>query len=135
MSPIVCVGECERDVDAKYLRVLREQLLDSLAGVPKNAVSSLVIAYEPVWAIGASSADNPTETSETVLFIRKVLADIFSERAAMSIPILYGGSVSDKNAAAFLSQGGVQGFLLGRSGRDTKQLAGILKAAELTPLS
>jgi triosephosphate isomerase len=134
LTPIVCVGETSRDNDAKYLRFLREQLFNSLAGVPKSSALSIVIAYEPVWAIGASVADDPRETAETVLFIRKTLADIFSERIAMTIPILYGGSVSDRNAAAFLAQGGVQGLLLGRSGRDVKQLAGIVKATELTPI-
>ncbi|NTV22740.1 MAG: triosephosphate isomerase [Candidatus Yonathbacteria bacterium] len=133
MRPIVCVGETSRDGDAKYLRILREQLLESLAGISKNNASTLIVAYEPVWAVGASVADDPHETAETILFIRKTLADMFSERIALTIPILYGGAVSDKNAAAFLAHAGVQGLLLGRSGRDSKQLAGIIKASELTP--
>lgn len=130
VRPIVCVGELTRDHEARYLRTLREQLTASLAGVSKISAANIILAYEPVWAVGANVADDPEETAETVLFLRKALADIFSERIAMNIPILYGGSVTDKNAAFFLQKGGVQGLLLGRASRDAKIFAGIVKASE-----
>jgi triosephosphate isomerase len=130
LSPIVCVGEKERDDEAKYLLTLREQIHNSLEGVSPRDFARVVIAYEPVWAIGGSVADTPDDTAETILFIRKALMELASERVALSIPILYGGSVNDKNAATFLAKEEVDGLLVGRASRDPKKLAAIIDASE-----
>jgi len=129
---VLCVGEYERDEHARYFDFLREQLHRSLKSVPRNALKKLIIAYEPIWAIGAraKSADTPEGTFETVLFIRKTLADLFDKKTAMEMPILYGGSVNEKNAGAFLSHGGVQGLLVGRASLVGTHFSEILKAAD-----
>lgn len=130
LTPIVCVGEKERDDEAKYLLSLREQIHASLEGLPKNSLGKIVLAYEPVWAIGGSVANTPDDTAETILFIKKILMEIGSEHAALSVPVLYGGSVDEKNATAFLVREEIGGLLVGRASRDMKKLASIIDASE-----
>ena len=94
--PLVCIGEKARDQDGEHFEFLRNQLKSSLAGLSRKAdVSKLVIAYEPAWAISkhADDAMKPNDLSQSVIFIRKILTDLFGRKVAESIPILYGGSV------------------------------------------
>lgn len=132
VTPIVCVGEQKRDEEGKYLRELRDEIRKSLARVPKTRAKNIVIAYEPIWAVGAEAkaADNPEETLETVLFIKKCLSEVFDRTKADSIPILYGGSVTPKNAATFLERGGVKGLLVGRASLTPQTFIKILHHAE-----
>lgn len=129
---ILCVGEDERDEDGQYLRSLKEQIHGSLVGVPKSALGGLVIAYEPLWAIGedAKTSDTPEALFETVIYIRKVISDLYKKDIAMKMPILYGGSVGDTNAEGFLRDGGVAGVLVGRASRDPQVFSAILRIAE-----
>jgi len=129
LQVVLCVGEKERD-EAEYLHFLREEIKNSLASVSRAQLGNLIIAYEPIWAVGEGKrSDTPEDTQETILFLRKVLAEIFDKRVAMSISILYGGSVNAKNAQSFLQQSGAQGLLIGRASLDTKQFGEILKIA------
>ncbi len=130
LTPIVCVGEKERDDEAKYLLTLREQIHNSLEGVSSRDFGNIIIAYEPIWAVGGSIADTPDDTAETILFIKRTLMELTSEKTALSIPILYGGSVDDKNAAGFLAKEEIDGLLVGRASRDPKKLAAIIDASE-----
>lgn len=115
LSVILCVGEKERDSHGLYLGTLREMLRASLAGVPKKFLPNLLVAYEPVFAIGKSEADSlkGEEVEAMVIFIRKTLADLYSQEDGIKIPILYGGSVGPANAADIVLRGGVQGLLIG----------------------
>ncbi|MBC8465122.1 MAG: triosephosphate isomerase [Parcubacteria group bacterium] len=130
LTPIVCVGERERDDEARYLLTLREQIHASLEGVSPRDFGKIIIAYEPVWAIGGDTANTPDDTVETILFIRKTLMELTSEKTALSIPMLYGGSVDDTNAAGFLAKDEINGLLIGRASRDPKKLARIIEASE-----
>jgi triosephosphate isomerase len=130
LIPILCVGEQSRDAQGWYLSVIKEQIESAYAGVPKAALKRMVIAYEPVWAIGAAATRQakPLECREMVIFIRKTLADLYDEKIASLVPILYGGSVDEANAKGFVMQGGAQGLLVGRVSLDAKRFKKLVVA-------
>lgn len=129
IAPLVCVGELSRDHDGEHFEFLREQIKLSLASLSKKTdVSKLSIAYEPVWAIGkrAKDAIKIVDLSETVIFIRKVLTDIFGRKVAERIPILYGGSVGPSNAGQLMRGTGIRGFLVGHESLDANNFHNIV---------
>ena len=130
LCPIVCVGEATHDADGAYLGLIKEQLKNSLAGIPKSAVSKLIIAYEPIWAIGAKEAMQSEQIRETALFIKKTIADIFGRDAGLDLPVLYGGSVNWRNAGDILRVGGVQGLLVGRESVNIPGFVELAKAVD-----
>ncbi len=131
ITPILCVGEKERLQDASYLVVVRTQLMECLLNVPKSKIKDIVIAYEPVWAIGkdAIRETTPEESMEMALYIKKTLADIAGPSVAHSVRVLYGGSVNTKNCEIFMAHGGVDGLLVGRESLDPKKFTFIIKSA------
>lgn len=129
--PLVCVGEKVRDADGEHFEFLREQLKLSLAGLRRKAdISKLAVAYEPVWAIGRHSRDaiKSADLSQSVIFIRKVLTDMFGRKAAERVPILYGGSVEPDNAGALMRETGVRGFLVGHASLNAKSFKTIAES-------
>jgi len=132
LNTVVCVGEKVRDEHAEYLHHLKVELKESLQGVTPVAAKKLVIAYEPIWAVGknAKKADTPQETQETILFLRKILTEIFNKKIAMTMPIIYGGSVNPKNAVSFITDGGADGLLIGRASLNGTQFGKILKDSD-----
>ena len=127
LLPILCVGEKERDENHEYLNVVDKQIEEGLAGINKNLLSKIVIAYEPIWAIGKNAVREatPAEFFEMKIFIKKVFSDIFGVKT--EIPsILYGGSVDEKNTAGFSVEGQADGFLIGRSSLDPKKFKQII---------
>lgn len=127
--PILCVGEKERDAHGEYLHILKSQIIESLALLPKSAIKNIIIAYEPIWAIGSESkgAMNARELHETSIFIRKVLVDAFGVKAKET-KIIYGGSVAPQNAARLVKDGYVDGLLVGHESLKPKDFAEILKS-------
>ncbi len=123
--PILCVGEKERDAQGWYLSVIKDQLESAFADVPKATLKRVVVAYEPVWAIGAQATREatPAECQEMIIFIRKIIADLYDEKVAASIKVLYGGSVSETNAYSFVTDGGADGLLVGRVSLEPKRFA------------
>jgi len=118
LAPLVCVGELSRDSDGEHFEFLRNQLKLSLAGLSKRSnVSKLAIAYEPVWAIGrrAKDAIKADGLTQAVIFIRKVLTDLFGRATAQRIPILYGGSVEPSNSGELMRETRIRGFLVGHA--------------------
>jgi triosephosphate isomerase (TIM) len=128
--PIICIGERERDPQGWYLSLIKDQLETVLATIPDAAIKKIVIAYEPIWAIGdkAEREATPAECFEMVLFIRKILADHVGEKAATKVPILYGGSVNEHNAKLFIHEGGAQGLLIGRVSLEPKRFNALAKS-------
>ncbi|TSC67824.1 MAG: triosephosphate isomerase [Parcubacteria group bacterium Gr01-1014_73] len=126
LRAIVCVGENLRDEKGEYLGFLKNQIRNSLQGVTGKLLENLIIAYEPVWAIGGREAMKPEQVEEMGIFIRKILADIYEQEAAFKVPILYGGSVDAKNAEAIVYQGNVQGLLIGRQSLEPESFKAIL---------
>jgi triosephosphate isomerase len=114
ITPVVCIGEKERDQSGNYLEVLKNQVLASLSGVTSSMMKKIILAYEPVWAIGKDegSAMNAQVLHETSLYIRKVLVDNFG-KGVKDTPILYGGSVAVENAYSLVKMGEVDGLLVG----------------------
>lgn len=130
LRPIMCVGEYERGVHGEHLATLEHQIKSSLNGISRKTVKGLIVAYEPLWAIGKSFkyAMRPSEIHEAVIFIRKILVKLFGRGVGSSIPILYGGSVEKENIANIVFQGGADGVLVGHASRNTAQIHGMLRA-------
>jgi triosephosphate isomerase (TIM) len=130
LVPVLCVGETERDAQGGHFSTIERQLNSALGGRGGAAVKRLVVAYEPVWAIGRSAGDamKPGELQETVIFIRKVLADLLGRSAALRTAVLYGGSVEGENADLLLAEGGVAGFLVGHASTELDTFLPILTA-------
>jgi len=131
ISPILCVGENKRDHDGFYLSFVGDQLKECLSSVPKAQMKNIIIAYEPVWAIGKDATREATkdEFIEMKIFIKKVISDMYGEKIAHSIPILYGGSVNKDNASIFIKEGGADGLLVGRDSLNTKKFSAIINAS------
>lgn len=130
ITPIICVGETTRDNDAHYLEVIKEQLEKALVNVSRAHLGDIIIAYEPVWAIGSSAAMEPYDIHQMKIFITKTLVNMYKTNTLSSIPILYGGAVDASNAALIFSHGQVDGFILGRVSLDPSQLSEILTIAQ-----
>src|SRR6185312_12507826 len=128
--PLVCVGEAVRDHEGNYFEFVSEQLKHSLASVTRAAdAQKIIVAYEPIWAIGkkATGVVEPADLSQMIIFIKKVLTEMFDRKTAEKIAILYGGSVDAQNAPV-LAATGTRGFLVGRASLDAKAFAGIAEA-------
>jgi len=133
LKSIVCVGEKERDENHEYLNFIKEQLEIALKNILKSSLSKVIIAYEPIWAIGKNAVREatPEEFLEISIFIKKVLSDKFGAQAIEKMKIIYGGSVHPKNVASFLEQGEADGFLVGRDSLDPKKFEEIIKTCEV----
>ncbi|MDQ3076560.1 MAG: triose-phosphate isomerase [bacterium] len=129
LIPIVCIGEVSRDEEGKYLSVIKEQLEKAFAGVARTSLSKIIVAYEPVWAIGASVAMDAHDIHQMSIYIKKSIIDIYKSKTLDSTPILYGGAVDPTNAKSILSEGEVDGLLIGRVSLDPKAFSEILKIA------
>ncbi|MCE9517804.1 triose-phosphate isomerase [Candidatus Nomurabacteria bacterium] len=127
LIPVVCIGENVRDTHGDYLALVKYQLIDCLKNVSKLQMKNIVIAYEPVWAIGshATRVATPEEFTEMKIFIRKVLSDIFDSKVAHATRVLYGGSVNPQNAQAFVDAT-ADGFLVGRDSLNPKKFGAII---------
>lgn len=130
ITPILCVGEINRDKDGFYLSFIAEQIKDCLNGVSKAQIKNIIIAYEPVWAIGKNATREATteEFVEIKIFIKKVISDIYDAKTAHGVSILYGGSVNPLNAQSFIGNGGADGLLVGRDSLNIKKFGAILSA-------
>jgi triosephosphate isomerase len=129
LKPILCVGERVRDDHGEYLHLLRNQIINSLGKLTKRYLAKLVIAYEPVWAIGKSEdeAMKPEDIHVMTIFIKKILSEIYKNKKVMEISILYGGSVGHNNAKEIITLGEVQGLLVGRESLNSKKFGELLK--------
>lgn len=130
LKPILCIGETleEREAD-KTLSVIEEQLTQGLAKLPKTRADQLVIAYEPVWAIGTGKTATPEMAQNVHACIRKLLADLFGQAKANKIRILYGGSVKPDNAESLLEQTDIDGALIGGASLEFTPFLKIVKKA------
>lgn len=128
MTPILCVGESleERDADNAET-VVGRQLTGGLAGVSLKHGNQLVVAYEPVWAIGTGRTASPEQAQAMHAFIRENLIARFG--AEYNVPILYGGSVKPDNATDLFSQPDIDGGLIGGASLDAESFAAIVRAA------
>jgi len=129
LVPILCVGETEDERDrGDTERKLRHQIQEDLAKVPLEQLDEVVIAYEPIWAIGTGVVATPDQAQEAIAFIRALIADRSRDHAEL-IRILYGGSVKPDNAAELLSLPDIDGALVGGASLEADSLAAIVAAA------
>lgn len=127
---IICVGErLEERKDGSYFDVVKTQLKGALKKVPFNRMPHVVIAYEPVWAIGTGETASPEQAQEMHAFIRKEIASLYEKSESESLPILYGGSMKPGNAAELLSQPDVDGGLIGGASLKADDFAQIVEIA------
>jgi triosephosphate isomerase (TIM) len=130
LVPILCVGETEAERDAGDTeRKLRHQIGEDLAGVSDEQLADIVIAYEPIWAIGTGRVATPEQAQEAVAFVRALLAGR-SPEAAERVRVLYGGSVKPENAAELLALPDVDGALVGGASLDAESFAAIVSATQ-----
>ena len=120
LIPILCVGERERDGEGRYLSYVREQITTALTPLTPKERAQVVLAYEPVWAIGkgAAFAINQSDLTEMVLYIRKVLAELLPGKSSGQSRVLYGGSVEPADVRDLAGASGVNGFLVGHASVD-----------------
>lgn len=129
LKPILCIGESLEERDGGQLEtVLKTQLEGSLANVSADQMADIVVAYEPVWAIGTGRTASPEQAQDTQAYVRSVLAGIFGAEVADATRIQYGGSVKPGNAAELFSQPDIDGFLVGGASLDPASFADIVKA-------
>ena len=128
LKPILCIGErLEENEAGRAEEVIAEQLRSSLSGI--DSVDSLIIAYEPVWAIGTGRAATGRQANKTIGFIRYNIAQLYSRDIAQGMRILYGGSVNAANAAEFINQLEIDGALVGGASLEASEFLSIVKRA------
>ena len=129
LAPIVCVGELLEEREAgKTADVIKTQFEGSLAGITEAQITSIVIAYEPVWAIGTGKVATPEQAEEVHADLRRLLTERYNADIAAQIRILYGGSVKPGNAADILSKENVDGALVGGASLKAEDFLAIAKA-------
>jgi triosephosphate isomerase len=131
LTPIVCVGETLAQYEANQTRdVVSSQTRLGLTGVAADFAPSIVVAYEPVWAIGTGKASTGEAANAVIKdFIRSVIAEMYGEETAQAVRVLYGGSVTAANAAEFFSQPDIDGALVGGASLKVDEFLSIAKAA------
>jgi len=133
LVPILCVGETEEERDNDETdRKLRQQVREDLANVDGERLADVVIAYEPIWAIGTGRVARSEQAHEAIAFIRALVGDR-DPQAAERVRILYGGSVKPENAAELLALGDVDGALVGGASLEAESFAQIVLAARRAP--
>jgi triosephosphate isomerase len=129
LVPILCVGETEEERENNETqRKLRQQVQEDLAKVPEDRLAEVVVAYEPIWAIGTGQVATPAQAQEAIAFVRALIGDRSREQAEQA-RILYGGSVKPDNAAELLALPDVDGALVGGASLEPDSLAAIVDAA------
>lgn len=131
MKPILCVGEkLEERESGKTLAIVSEQTVKGLEGLTKDEAKNVVVAYEPVWAIGTGKTATPAMAQEVHAAIRKVLTDTFGSDVAESMQILYGGSMKPENADALLAEKDIDGGLIGGAALKVDSFVALVESAE-----
>lgn len=128
--PILCVGETKTErLAGETNQVLHDQVMSALLNVTSQEVENLVIAYEPVWAIGTGDIAKPDQVESAIKEIRNHINELYGAKAVKKVRVLYGGSVTADVAGGFLQTPGVDGLLVGSSSLNYQQFAGIVDAA------
>ena len=129
LVPILCIGERERDGEGHYLSFVRAELTAALEPLSPKERAKVIVAYEPIWAIGKTAADaiHPSDLAEMVLYIRKVLAELLPGKSAVRAKILYGGSVEPSGVRELAATASIDGFLIGHASVDPATFSAIAK--------
>jgi len=134
--PILCVGETQHERKEGYTkRVLHDQVTTALANLTAREVADVVIAYEPVWAIGAGDPAKPAQIQEAIDYIRYQVAHLYGEKVASSMRVIYGASVEPEFVSGILSLNGVDGLLVGGASLNPYKFADIIEATHRLQVS
>jgi triosephosphate isomerase len=129
MTPVVCVGESDEQRDRGQTEsVLEEQVLAALSGLAAEVVGGLVVAYEPIWAIGTGKAATAVDAEDACVFIRSLVTKVGGDEAAATVRIQYGGSVNGENAADLMAEPDVDGLLVGGASLEARGFTDIIRA-------
>lgn len=129
LKPIVCVGEnLEEREGNKYEEVLSRQVAGALADLTADQVSSLIIAYEPIWAIGTGKTATPEVADETCGYVRSVVAKLYGDEVAQKLRIQYGGSVKPANVDSLMAKENIDGALVGGASLDPESFIKLVHA-------
>lgn len=129
MSPILCIGETSVERAAgETFDVLHNQLTAGLANVTSDEINGIVIAYEPVWAIGTGESAHPEDAQSAAIFLRQQVTSLYGNAAAQQVRILYGGSVNAGNSNSYASQNDIDGLLVGGASLKADEFSAITEA-------
>ncbi len=130
LKPILCVGETlEQRESGEMKSVIKSQVTGALKEIPASDISKMILAYEPVWAIGTGKTATPEQAQEVHKFIRELISELYDETTAENLTIQYGGSVKPANAASLLSQPDIDGALVGGACLQAQSFVEIIKSA------
>lgn len=128
LTPVVCIGESKETTDFKWIKnFLEKQLFLDLKNIEPDKLENIIIAYEPVWAIGAKNAASTDHVAQVHAIIREILADFFGRKTAEKIRIIYGGSVSKDNVESIIDNDNVDGVFVGRFGHKPENYQSIVE--------
>lgn len=130
MVPVLCIGEKEVDEHGGHLVFLKEQLKKDLVYVDMNEIEKVIIAYEPIYAVGATHAITSHQVHERNILIKKILSEMYNKEKAFKVKVLYGGSVNIENARDIIRGGEVDGLLVGRDSLRPENFIEIIKRIE-----
>lgn len=127
LKPIFCIGE---NIGEDKTTVLERQMNGGLSEIAPKDFKKIVIAYEPVWAIGTGNNCSINETMSSILLIRKIISKLYGKKSASAAKIIYGGSVDSGNAGLYLREAGASGLLVGGASLDAEEFIRIIMAAQ-----
>lgn len=128
LTPIVCIGEKDRDKQGVFFNGIEGQIRKLTEGLTALQVQKLVIAYEPIWAIGTGATATAEDVKEMQIFIVSILTKVYDRKTAEKVHLLYGGSVKSSNAEDLHKNGGMNGFLVGGASLQAEEFVTIIKA-------
>lgn len=130
ITPVLCIGETAQEkADGETHDIIHDQLVNGLTNVTSEEAGRLVIAYEPVWAVGSAKTPTPGEIERVVKAIRSQVSHLFGKKIAEQVRVLYGGSVTLDSAATILGLEGIDGLLVGSASLNVREFAGIINKA------
>ena len=130
LTAVMCIGESDRDKGGKFYTFIQDEIVAGLKDVPTSKFNKIIIAYEPIWAIGASEAMDGARMYEMSIFIKKVITDAFGDEAAKKVRIIYGGSVDSDNIESIITEGRVDGVLPGRASLNPKEFGPMIEIVD-----